>query len=124
MVEVEFEVGRPPGFAQGSSIDHSLAINVGSGLPLAAGRYEWGLQFDDEQQEDWRAAFTVRQPQGAPAPGLGAGDSPANLGAGSTPWIAPKQDMTAAETQQGRSPRRRRPCYPWLVQFNQGLLSR
>ena len=26
----------------------------------------------------WRAAFTVRQPQGAPAPGFGAGDSPAN----------------------------------------------
>lgn len=28
------------------------------------------------------------------------------------------------EAQQGRSPRRRRSCYPWLVQSNQGLLSR
>lgn len=40
MAGAEFKVGRPPGLAQGASIDHSLAINVGSGLPLAAGRYE------------------------------------------------------------------------------------
>jgi hypothetical protein len=78
VVEAEFEIGRPPGLAHGSSIDHSLAINVGSGLPLAAGRYEWRLQVDDEQREDWHAAFTVRQPQAAPAPGFGASDSPAN----------------------------------------------
>ncbi|MGB6164502.1 MAG: hypothetical protein WCF33_16020 [Pseudonocardiaceae bacterium] len=64
MVEADFEVGRPPGFAQGSSIDHSLAINIAA-MPLAPGRYEWRLQVGNEQREDWRAAFTVRQPQGS-----------------------------------------------------------
>jgi hypothetical protein len=67
MVEADFKVGRPPGLAQGSSIDHSLPINVGSGLPLPPGRYEWRLQVDDEHREDWRAAFTIRQPQGGSA---------------------------------------------------------
>jgi len=67
-VEVEFEVGRPPGLAQGSTIDHSLAINVGPGLPLTPGRYEWRLQIDGDGREDWRAAFTVRPAQ-ATSPG-------------------------------------------------------
>jgi hypothetical protein len=67
MVKADFKVGRPPGLAQGSSIDHSLPINVGSGLPLPPGRYEWRLQVDDEHREDWRAAFTIRQPQGGSA---------------------------------------------------------
>jgi hypothetical protein len=65
MVEVGFEVGRPPGLAKGSTIDHSLAINIGPGLPLTPGRYEWRLQIDDQEREDWRAAFTVRPPQPA-----------------------------------------------------------
>ena len=66
MVEVDFEVGRPPGLARGSSIDHSTAINVGPGLPLPPGRYEWRMRIDDDQREEWRAAFVVRggvQPQ-------------------------------------------------------------
>jgi hypothetical protein len=63
VVEVGLEVGRPPGLAQGSTIDHSLAINVGPGLPLTPGRYEWRLRINDREQEDWRAAFTVRPAQ-------------------------------------------------------------
>lgn len=63
VVEVGFEVGRPPGLAQGSTIDHSLAINIGPGLPLTPGRYEWRLQINDREQADWRAAFTVRPMQ-------------------------------------------------------------
>ena len=59
-VEVDFEVGRPLGTPIGSSIDHSLAINVGQGLPLAPGRYEWRMEIDGDQREEWRAAFTVR----------------------------------------------------------------
>lgn len=65
MVEVDFEVGRPPGMAAGSSIDHSLAINLSPGLPLPPGRYDWRLQIGPEQRDEWRAAFTVRQPPGA-----------------------------------------------------------
>lgn len=59
-VEMDFEVGRPPGLVRGSTIDHAAAINVG-GLPLQPGRYEWRLQIDDEQREGWRAPFLVRQ---------------------------------------------------------------
>jgi hypothetical protein len=36
-VEMDFEVGRPPGLLRGSTIDHAVAINVGS-LPLQPGR--------------------------------------------------------------------------------------
>lgn len=67
-VEAEFEVGRPPGLPQGSTIDHSLGINVGPGLALTPGRHEWRLQIDDQEREDWRAAFTVR-PQQTAGPG-------------------------------------------------------
>lgn len=66
MVEVDFEVGRPPGLAAGSSIDHSLAINLSPGLPLPPGRYEWRLQVGTQRREEWRAAFTVRPAHGTP----------------------------------------------------------
>lgn len=62
-VEGEFEVGRPPGLPKGSSVDHALAVNVGPGLPLAPGRYEWRLKIDDREQETWTAAFAVREGQ-------------------------------------------------------------
>jgi hypothetical protein len=69
-VELDLEVGRPPGLARGSSIDHSLAINVGPGLPLTPGRYEWRLLINDEQRDEWRAAFTVRAPHSGSGTGL------------------------------------------------------
>jgi hypothetical protein len=59
-LEVDFEVGRAPGLARGSSIDHALAVNVGPGLPLQPGRYEWRLQIGSEQRDSWRAPFLVR----------------------------------------------------------------
>lgn len=61
-VEMDFEVGRPPGLVRGSTIDHALALNIG-GLPLQPGRYEWRLQIGDEQRDNWRAPFLVRQNQ-------------------------------------------------------------
>lgn len=64
-VDVDFEVGRPPGLAHGSSIDHAFAVNIGPDLPLVPGRYEWRLQIGDEQREEWRAAFNVTP--GSPA---------------------------------------------------------
>lgn len=59
-VEMDFEVGRPPGLPPGSTIDHAVAINVGQGLPLAPGRYEWRMRIGDHERDDWRAAFLVR----------------------------------------------------------------
>jgi len=62
-VEVDFEVGRPAGIPPGSTIDHAVAINVGPGLPLVPGRYEWRMQIGTTQRDDWRAAFLVRSPR-------------------------------------------------------------
>lgn len=59
-VEMEFEVGRPPGLPAGSTIDHGVAINVGPGLPLQPGRYEWRMRIGEEQRENWRSPFLVR----------------------------------------------------------------
>jgi hypothetical protein len=58
----EFEVGRPAGLPEGSTIDHALAVNVAPGLPLVPGRYEWRLRIDDHEEITWRAAFVVRSP--------------------------------------------------------------
>lgn len=56
----EFEVGRPPGLAEGSDIDLPLAVNMGP-LPLPAGnRYAWRLWIDDDTHADWVRPFTVR----------------------------------------------------------------
>jgi hypothetical protein len=73
LVEVEFEVGRPPGLPHGSSIDHTLAINIGPGLPLEPGRYEWRLAIDNTERDEWRAAFLVRTRQGDAMPGTQPG---------------------------------------------------
>jgi hypothetical protein len=60
-IDLELEVGSPAGLPPGSTIDHGVAIDVGPGLPLQAGRrYEWRLQIGSEQRESWRAAFLVR----------------------------------------------------------------
>ena len=45
--EFQVEVGRPVGIPHGSPLDASLALNVPP-LPLAAGRYEWRLEFDGQ----------------------------------------------------------------------------
>lgn len=60
-VEADFEVGRPPGLPPGSSIDHSMAINISAGLPLTPGRYEWRMRIGDMEPESWRASFIVRK---------------------------------------------------------------
>ena len=57
-IENSFEVGRPPGIAQGTPIDLAFALTLGP-LPLANGRYEWRLSIGDESHEDWRLAFQV-----------------------------------------------------------------
>lgn len=60
-VEATFEVGRPVGIPEGSDIDHNLAVGIGAGLPLEAGRrYEWRLSIDGTHDESWSAPFFVR----------------------------------------------------------------
>lgn len=55
-----FEVGRPAGLVAGTPIDHPLTVSCPSGLPLAAGRYEWRMTVNGEAHEDWALGFTVR----------------------------------------------------------------
>ena len=60
VIQGQFEVGRPPGIALGSSIGMPLAINFGP-LPLGPGsRYEWRLTVDNESDSDWRLPFSTR----------------------------------------------------------------
>jgi hypothetical protein len=58
-VEAEFEVGRPENLPAGSTIDHAFAINIGPGIALEPGRYEWRLQIGDREEDWWRAPFSV-----------------------------------------------------------------
>lgn len=57
----QFEVGRPPGVSPGTPLDMPLALTMGP-LPLMAGRYLWKLSINNQTQEAWEAAFTVRSP--------------------------------------------------------------
>lgn len=67
-IEGTFEVGRPPGLAQGFTIDHALAVNLAQPLALPPGRYEWRLAIDDGEADAWRAAFTVIESEGHSIP--------------------------------------------------------
>lgn len=61
VVDGDFEVGRPPGLAEGTPIDLPIAVNLGP-LPLQPGRYTWRLFIDDETGDGWSLSFTVRPP--------------------------------------------------------------
>ncbi|HEY9371005.1 DUF6941 family protein [Streptomyces sp.] len=52
----EFEVGRPPGVAPGSTLDGAFTLSIPS-LPLAPGRYQWRLTISDQIET---RSFTVR----------------------------------------------------------------
>jgi hypothetical protein len=59
-VEADFEVGRPAGLKQGTSIDLPFAVNIGP-LPLKAdSRYVWRVSIDGHSESDWQAAFSTR----------------------------------------------------------------
>lgn len=52
------EVGRPPGFAEGTDLDASFALNVVP-LPLVPGRYQWRLDVDDETHTTSFGVYTT-----------------------------------------------------------------
>lgn len=57
--EINFEVGRPPGYPIGASMSNAVALNVA--IPLAAGnRYEWVASIDGTSNASWRRSFTVQ----------------------------------------------------------------
>ena len=58
--EHRFEVGRPSGLPEGSSVDVPFVINFTAGMPLPSGRYLWRLEIDGATAEPWSLPFTVR----------------------------------------------------------------
>ncbi|PZR53823.1 hypothetical protein DNL40_06835 [Xylanimonas oleitrophica] len=69
--DAKVQVGRPAGVAPGTSFKTPLALNIGPGIPLEAGRYEWRVTIDGEHHEDWSEFFTVQAAQhqpGTPGP--------------------------------------------------------
>lgn len=61
VMSAKFEVGRPPGFRQGTPLNIPFAFTVGP-LPLNPGRYVWAAKLDDLEREDWKLAFDMRAP--------------------------------------------------------------
>ena len=60
LIQADLEVGRPPGITPGTSLDSTLAINIGP-LPLQPGRYEWRCTVV-EANVSQSCAFTFREP--------------------------------------------------------------
>jgi hypothetical protein len=60
--EHRFEVGRPAGVPEGSSVDVPVVLTFGPGLNLATGRYLWRLEIDGRTLEPWSLPFVVRAP--------------------------------------------------------------
>jgi hypothetical protein len=59
-IEMQFEVGRPPGIRPGSHIQVPAAFNHGP-MPLPSGsHFEWRITVDGEAHEDWQLAFSTR----------------------------------------------------------------
>jgi hypothetical protein len=55
----QFEAGRPPGAAPGTSLPVPLAINF-TALPVTAGRsYSWRLAVNGTSEPQWRTVFRV-----------------------------------------------------------------
>ena len=57
-IQIQTEVGRPPGIEPGVPIDLPLTFQVG-GLRLPSGRYTWRLSVDGETSQAWQLSFTV-----------------------------------------------------------------
>lgn len=58
--EHPFEVGRPSGLPEGSSVDVPVVVNFGPGMPLPPGRYLWRVEIDGATAEPWSLPFVVR----------------------------------------------------------------
>ena len=55
-----FEIRRPAGTPDGTTIDLALAVNLGA-VPFPAGqRLVWKLWIDDQSSTEWETAFTTR----------------------------------------------------------------
>lgn len=77
-IKAEFEVGRPPGVAPGSTIDVPLAFSLAPMQLPPSQRFVWRITVDDEAREDWELPFSTRPPfiPGLGFPGMAPGMGP------------------------------------------------
>lgn len=59
-IEMQFEIGRPPGLRPGTMLPFGMALNHGPMVLPPGGHYEWRLTVNDEAHDDWRLAFSTR----------------------------------------------------------------
>jgi len=60
-ISADYEVGRPAGLIQGTSLDVPIAFNIAP-MPLEPGkRYIWKLTIDGHTNDEWQVAFSTRQ---------------------------------------------------------------
>ncbi|MGA7055282.1 MAG: hypothetical protein WBZ37_29265 [Mycobacterium sp.] len=58
-LDLELEVGRPPGLPRGTDLDAPLAIGIPP-IQLPPGRYEWVLSIDGEAEDHWHLPFLIK----------------------------------------------------------------
>jgi hypothetical protein len=60
LIEVNVEVGRPPGVPQGTAFNAPIAVNVPP-IPIPpGGRFVWQFSIDGESRDEWRLPFLTR----------------------------------------------------------------
>lgn len=64
--EMQVEAGRPPRTIHGTAFRSALAVNVGGGMPLAPGRYQWRVSVDGFHEATTTESFVVNAEPNAP----------------------------------------------------------
>ncbi len=68
VIQGDFEVGRPPGIAPGSSIEVPFAFSIPP-LPLKpGGRFVWKMTIDGKGDDNWQVVFSTRPAATSPKP--------------------------------------------------------
>lgn len=62
VMEMGFEVGRPPGVAPGSSMESYQVLNVAPNMPLTPGTYEWRLSVNGDPAGSRSFVVVAQQP--------------------------------------------------------------
>ena len=60
LASLTWEMGRPPGTKEGSSLNFPFAVPFGAFELAAGGQYVVAVTIDGESRDEWRLPFTVR----------------------------------------------------------------
>ncbi|GLV09818.1 hypothetical protein MyChFU_31380 [Mycobacterium intracellulare subsp. chimaera] len=64
--EMQVEAGRPPGTIHGTALRSPLSVNVGGGVPLTPGRYQWRASVEGFDEATTTESFLVQAAPNAP----------------------------------------------------------